>query len=101
MGRMLKIRNDLCVGCGLCVDSCPRQAISIIYGQAEINQSRCNQCHLCFEVCPRGAIFESTPVSEADLAITVGSLKQKADDLVERIEKLRQNRSAGKGRGGA
>jgi len=99
MGRMLKIRNDLCVGCGLCAESCPRQAISIIYGQAEINQGRCNQCHLCLGVCPQGAIVELAPVSEKDLANTVGSLKQKANDLVGHIEKLRQNRSAGKGRG--
>jgi hypothetical protein len=30
----------------------------------------------------------------------VGSLKQKADDLIRRIEKLKQQRSAGEGRGG-
>ena len=87
---MLRVRKDLCLGCGLCVESCPQQAISIVLTTAEINQSRCNQCCLCFEVCPQGAIVEIALVSEADLATTVGSLKQKADDLMRRIEKLRR-----------
>jgi hypothetical protein len=33
-------------------------------------------------------------VSEAELVTTVGSLRQKADDLVRRIERLRQQRNA-------
>lgn len=90
---MLQVRKDLCVGCGLCIENCPQQAISIGYGRAEINQRRCNQCHVCLKICPQGAIIEPAPVSQAELAITVGSLKQKADGLIELIEKLRQNRS--------
>lgn len=91
---MLRIRKDLCLGCGLCAESCPQQAISIISGQAEIHQIRCNQCGLCLEVCPQGAIAELVPVSEVELATTVHSLKQKADDLVRRIERLRQQKNA-------
>ena len=87
---MLRVKKGLCLGCGLCVDSCPRQAISIVSNTAEINQNRCNQCRICVEVCPQGAIVESSPVSEAELTTTVGSLKQTADDLMKRIEKLRQ-----------
>jgi len=91
---MLRIRKDLCLGCGLCLESCLRQAISVVSGQAEINQSRCNQCRLCLEVCPQGAIAELAPVSEAELTTTVASLRQKADDLVRRIERLRQQKNA-------
>ena len=91
---MLWIRKDLCLGCGLCSESSSQQAISVVSGQAEINQIRCNQCHLCLEVCPQGAIAEFAPVSEAELATTVGSLRQKADDLVRRIERLRQQKNA-------
>ena len=89
---MLRVRKDLCLGCGLCSESCPRQAISVVSGQAEMNQGRCNQCRLCLEVCPQGAIVEFTPVSKAELATTVSSLRQKADDLVRRIERLRQQK---------
>jgi len=51
----------------------------------------------CLDICPQVAIVESAPVSQAEMAITVGSLKQKANDLVVRIEKLRQNSSEVKG----
>ena len=94
---MLRVRKELCVGCGICRENCPQEAVSVQYGKAWIDQTRCNRCGICLDVCPQGAIIESAPVSQAELAITVGSLKQKADDLVERIEKLRQNRSDMKG----
>lgn len=86
---MLKVRNDLCIGCGLCAESCPQWAISLRSGQARINQVKCNQCGLCLNVCPQRAIVELTPVLKEDLVNTVGLLKQKADDLIGRLEKLR------------
>jgi len=94
---MLRVRKDLCVGCGLCIENCPQEAVSVQFGKAWIDQKRCNHCGICLNICPQGAIIEYIPVSQAELAITVGSLKQKADDLVGRIEKLRQNRSDMKG----
>ena len=88
-GKTIKIQADLCIGCGRCAESCPRQAISVINGLAQINQRLCNRCRLCLELCPRGAIVELEVISKEALVLTVGSLKQKAEDLVARIEKLR------------
>ena len=87
---MLQVRKDLCVGCRLCIENCPQEAVSVQFGKAWIDQKRCNRCGICLDVCPQGAIIEPAPVSQAELAITVGSLKQKTDDLVRRIEKLRR-----------
>ena len=88
---MLQIRKDLCLSCGLCAENCPLQAISLLWGHAEINQSRCNQCCLCVEACPRGAIVEMVPVSRKELETDVVSMKQRTDDLIERIELLKQH----------
>ena len=87
---MIKIQVELCIRCGRCAESCPRQAMSIVDGLAQINQRLCNQCRLCLELCPRDAIVEIAPVSKEELALTFGSLKQSAHDLIERIEKLKQ-----------
>jgi Fe-S-cluster-containing hydrogenase component 2 len=89
---MLKVRKDLCLGCGLCAENCPTGAISLRWGHAEINQSQCNRCQLCLDICPQGAIGEIVPISTDDLEATVSSLKHKASDLIERIENLK-NRS--------
>jgi len=86
---MLQVRKDLCLGCGLCAQNCPQQAISLLWGQAEIDQSKCNLCHLCLEVCPQDAIVDKVPVSEDELQATLVTLKQRADELVTRIERLK------------
>jgi len=87
---MLKVRKDLCMGCGLCVESCPRWAISLLWGQAEIDHGRCDSCRLCLEICPEGAIVETVTVSKDEVKETVTSLNQKTDDLLARIERLRR-----------
>jgi len=90
---MIKILEDLCIGCGLCIESCPRQAISLIGGVAKIDQRLCKHCCLCLGVCPRDAIIEEKTITKSELALEIGSLKKKADNLVDRIEKIRQRRS--------
>ncbi|MBN1693574.1 MAG: 4Fe-4S binding protein [Dehalococcoidales bacterium] len=85
---MLKVRGDLCIGCGLCVENCPRQAIMIVSATANINQNRCNQCRRCLEVCPKGAIVELVTVSREELESTIASLKFQADDIIYKIEQL-------------
>ena len=87
---MLRVRKDLCLGCGLCIEGCPRQAITTVSGQAKINQGRCNQCRFCLDVCPQGAIVEVSPVSKSELEITVTALRYKTDDIISRIVKLKK-----------
>jgi ferredoxin len=87
---MLRVRRDLCRGCGICVESCPQQAIAIVSTTAQINQERCNQCHLCLDVCPQGAIIEIAPVSGHELQTIVTGLKDKAEDVIARIDRLKK-----------
>ena len=87
---MLRVRSDLCRGCGICIESCPQQAISIVSGTAYIIQERCNQCLHCVEVCHQGAIMEAGQVSVDELKATITRLKDKAEDIIARIERLRE-----------
>ena len=52
-----RILNDICSRCGLCVDECPMDAISVdaddIY---EICPDACTDCGSCADICPASAI---------------------------------------------
>jgi len=46
---------DQCVGCGLCTDVCPTDAISV-NGKAEIDHKKCTGCGACVDECSQDAI---------------------------------------------
>lgn len=50
--------DDNCVGCGLCVGSCPVEAISLIENKAVINKEICIECGSCIDLCPSKAIHQ-------------------------------------------
>ena len=87
---VLRVRKDLCLGCGLCAENCPRQAISLQSGLAQIDPNRCNHCGLCLDVCPQGAVIELIPVARRELQATVIGLKSRTEDAIARIEKLKE-----------
>jgi len=50
------VHNDICDGCGLCINSCPLKAISIENGKAKINEVICKGCGMCIADCPNDAL---------------------------------------------
>jgi dihydroorotate dehydrogenase len=49
------IDEDLCTGCGECVDVCYQEAISIQDVVAQVAPERCIGCEICVSICPMKA----------------------------------------------
>ena len=51
----LKIDNNLCAGCGKCVNICPMKNLSIKKQKAD-SETKCTMCYRCINCCPQKAI---------------------------------------------
>ncbi len=49
------IDSNRCSGCGLCVNICPYQAITLVNNVAEIDKILCRGCGMCASICPSSA----------------------------------------------
>ena len=51
-----QVNMDECTGCGVCVDTCPVEAITMNDDKALIDPEKCTECGLCVDACPSEAI---------------------------------------------
>ena len=51
-----------CIACGVCVENCPMQAITIVNGRAHMDLARCIRCYCCHELCPENAVELHQPL---------------------------------------
>jgi ferredoxin len=55
-GYVSRVDAELCVGCGLCADSCQFCAISVLDGVAVVEAGSCMGCGVCVSQCVEGAV---------------------------------------------
>ena len=63
---MLKINQEICKKCQICVKNCPIGAIEVTTGEDKKKTvsitDMCVECNVCRRVCPFGAIANADPV---------------------------------------
>jgi coenzyme F420-reducing hydrogenase delta subunit/formate hydrogenlyase subunit 6/NADH:ubiquinone oxidoreductase subunit I len=86
-GTIVKIDEDLCSVCGVCVPLCKYEALSI--EDASKNKSKivvdkveCRGCGLCVSACPSGAISQ-----RKGCEITIPELHEKVKEILKQDEK--------------
>lgn len=56
------VTEDACSGCGICVEKCPVDAISMKNGKAVVNKIVCLGCGVCARFCPiESCVMETRP----------------------------------------
>jgi len=70
----VKILADKCIGCKLCIPSCPFNAIKM-EGRLAVITEDCTDCEACLSSCKFEAIVTDAPVTEAPEDVGLGAYK--------------------------
>ncbi|MBT9170784.1 MAG: Ferredoxin-3 [Actinobacteria bacterium] len=84
--KVIRIDEEKCDGCGLCIPSCPEGALQIIDGKAKlVKESFCDGLGACLGDCPQGALtIEEKEVEEYDEEGVIAHIKEKSPELLEK-----------------
>ena len=53
---LAKVDEGSCVGCKICVERCPMEAVKVEEKMANIDKNRCIGCGVCITTCPKDSI---------------------------------------------
>lgn len=52
---LARLDEEKCKGCGICVEKCPIEAVSLINNKSHIDETKCIGCGVCVHHCPENA----------------------------------------------
>ncbi|HDS45947.1 MAG TPA: 4Fe-4S dicluster domain-containing protein [Methanomicrobia archaeon] len=87
--KIIRIDEDLCDGCGICIPSCAEQAIQLVDTPAGkkarlVKEFYCDGLGACLGSCPTGALtVEEREAEPYDEAATLARIRRTAPELLE------------------
>lgn len=84
--KIIKINEEKCNGCGLCLPGCPEGALQIVDGKAKlVKESFCDGLGACIGECPQGALaIEEREAEKYDKEGVIAHLREKSPELLEK-----------------
>jgi len=80
--KIIRIDEEKCTGCGLCVPSCKEGALKIIDGKARlVSDTYCDGLGSCIGECPFGALF----IEEKETAAYTGPNKNAVHEIEKKL----------------
>ncbi|KLI27951.1 4Fe-4S ferredoxin [Brachyspira hyodysenteriae] len=92
--RIIKIDEDKCTGCGICIPDCPEGALQVIDGKARlISDLFCDGLGACIKACPENAMeIEEREAEEYDESkVMENIIKGGANVIKAHLEHLRDH----------
>lgn len=66
----LRVDEEKCIGCGMCVTVCPHEVLSLPDGKVQVvNRDACMECGACARNCPTNAVTVKSGVGCAAAVI--------------------------------
>jgi len=93
--NIIRIDQDKCTGCGLCLPNCPEGAIQMIDGKARlISDLFCDGLGACLGHCPVGAItIEKREAEKYDERKVMSNIVKQGDNVIKaHLEHLRDHK---------
>jgi len=96
--EVVKIDEELCNGCGLCIPGCHEGALQIIDGKARlISDLMCDGLGACIGHCPQGAITIEKREAKAynEILVMEGMVKKGKNTVVAHLKHLKDHNETG------
>jgi ferredoxin len=96
--KIIKIEEEKCTGCGLCIPNCPEGALQIIDGKARlISDLFCDGLGACIGHCPEGAIIIEEREAEKynEKKVMANIVKQGKNVIIAHLKHLKEHNEMG------
>ena len=82
--KIVRIDEEKCTGCGVCVAPCAEGAIELVDGKARVvKEELCDGAGFCLGVCPTGALtIEEREAAAFDAAAAHEQMEQRGEQLI-------------------